>query len=63
MLAEGLIRAVPDALGLWSAYLPLGTVAALTGPMLASGSHLDMTPKGQGSHGSQPYLETPLVTA
>lgn len=66
MLKEGILERFPmdEVYGLhnWPE-LPFGTVAALSGPVLASGSFLDIVLKGQGAHGSQPHLGTPLVTA
>ena len=66
MLAEGLLNRFPmdEIYGLhnWP-QLPERTVAAIAGPLLASASFLDIQLTGQGAHGSQPHLATPLVSA
>jgi hippurate hydrolase len=66
MLAEGLLERFPmDAVyGLhnWPD-LPVGTVGVLNGPVMASGSLLDITLTGQGGHGSAPQDATSLTTA
>lgn len=64
MIAEGLLDGVERALGLhvWSP-LPVGTVSAAPGPVMAAVDEFRIVVRGQGGHGALPHTTVDAVVA